>query len=46
MVLDGHEGSEYDRIIQVVPDFQADGTIEYLAIRDNTLYRVTQFPEK
>ncbi len=40
MVVDGREGQEYDEIIGNGCSFRADGTTEYLAVKDKVLYRV------
>jgi hypothetical protein len=47
LVTDGIEGPEYDDIIRNMPygrppAFRPDGAVEYLAVRGNFLYRVTQ----
>jgi len=40
VVLDGKEGPQYD-YIAAGPVFRKDGSLEYLAVRGETLYRVT-----
>ena len=42
VVIDGREGPWYDVMIQNGPTFHPDGSLEYLAIKENTLYRVQQ----
>ena len=44
IVLDGHAGEEFDQICDGSPFFNPDGVLEYLAIRNNTLYRVKCVP--
>ena len=46
LVLDGQKGQEYDRVSKNGPSFTPDGTIEYLAIKDGTLYRVKHVPDQ
>jgi hypothetical protein len=38
--VDGQPGPEYDVVFQGAPTFRADGTLEYLAEKEKTLYRV------
>jgi len=43
VVVDGQAGPEYDAIVRFDPaklTFDADGALEYLASKDQTLYRV------
>jgi hypothetical protein len=42
MVMANKEGPEYDQIGEGGLVWTGDGTIEYLAIRDGTIYRVKQ----
>ena len=42
MVVDGVVRAEYDRIY--TPTFNPDGSLEYLAVKDNSLYRVQHLP--
>lgn len=44
VVVDGKEGPQYDGIIKARLTFLADKTIEYLAHKDGTLYRVKHLP--
>ena len=37
---DGHLGNEYDSIVMNTVHFLADGSLEYVGVRNNTLYRV------
>lgn len=46
-VTDGVEGSEYDDILRgrsygAAPAFRPDGGVEYLAVKNNVLYRVLE----
>jgi hypothetical protein len=40
----GRPGPEYDVICKGGPTFRSDGTLEYLPIKDNVLYRVKHPP--
>jgi hypothetical protein len=40
VVLDSEEGPAYDKIIENGPSFRSDFSLEWLAIKDNSLYRV------
>ena len=40
-VVDGEEGKPYDRIIKTWRPFEADSTVDYMAVKEGTLYRVT-----
>jgi hypothetical protein len=40
MVSESWEGPEHDEIIGKASPFRADGTIEYLVVKDKILYRV------
>src|SRR5690606_25673501 len=40
VVLDGTPGPLFDQILEGGPRFQAGGVLEYLAVRDDHLYRV------
>lgn len=40
VVLDGHEGPLYDKIVKGGPAFHQNGTLEYLAEKEGGLYRV------
>ena len=42
VVVDGKEGRDYDEVIVGDPVYQADGTWQYLAVRNGALYRVRQ----
>jgi Tol biopolymer transport system component len=42
MVVDGRLGPEFDRVWE--PSFGADESVEYLAVKDTTLYRVRHLP--
>ena len=42
VVLDGAPGPEYDEVIRGGPAFRADGKLEFLAIQQGILYRVTR----
>jgi dipeptidyl aminopeptidase/acylaminoacyl peptidase len=42
VVADGQAGAAYDAIGLGSPSFNPDGTMEYLAIKDGSLYRVQQ----
>jgi hypothetical protein len=46
VVVDGQEaGAEYyDGIVKNGPTFHSDGVLEYLGIKDNSLYRVKYIP--
>jgi Tol biopolymer transport system component len=44
VVIDGQEGPEYEVIVKGGPTFRADGTLEYLAIKSSSLYRVKHKP--
>lgn len=44
VVIDGQAGPEYGMIVKGGPTFQADGTLEYLAIKSSGLYRVKHRP--
>jgi hypothetical protein len=44
VVIDGQAGPEYEVIVKGGPTFQADGTLEYLAIKSSGLYRVKHQP--
>jgi hypothetical protein len=44
VVVDGQAGAEYDAIGKNGPTFHSDGVLEYLAIKDNSLYRVKHIP--
>ena len=46
MMVDGqeYEGGEYDRVGKEGPIFHPDGVLEYLAIKDDALYRVEDIP--
>ena len=44
VVIDGQEGPTYKQIITSVPVFDSSGALEYLAVRDGTLYRVKHVP--
>jgi len=46
VVVDGQAGEEYDKIGIRSPAFTADGVVEYLAIKDLTLYRVRLIPPR
>ena len=41
VVLDGQPGPDFEIIPANRPAFRPDGGLEYLAIRENSLYRVT-----
>ena len=43
-VVDDQAGPEYDAIGSGGPSFHADGVLEYLAIKNGTLYRVKHVP--
>jgi len=43
IVVDGREGPVYDAI-PGGPTFRADGTLEYLTVKDGVLLRVKQLP--
>jgi hypothetical protein len=43
-VLDGRPGTEYDEIFGYSLTFNPDGTLEYLAAKDKSLYRVKYIP--
>lgn len=43
-VMDRQEGPAYDVICGGPPEFNADGSLEYLAVRQNVLYRVKHVP--
>jgi WD40 repeat protein len=45
VVLDGQLGPEYEGIVEGGPTFQSDGSLEYLAIRSESLYRVKHWQE-
>jgi len=45
MVLDGTAGPEFDQFIANRPVFLLDGTLEYLAIRGSSLFRVRHIPQ-
>ena len=42
LVVDGVEGPNYSAILLNGPSFHADGTLEFLAIKEGKLYRVKQ----
>jgi hypothetical protein len=44
VLLDGQAGAAYDSIIPNGPTFYPDGVLEFLAIKDNSLYRVRYIP--
>ena len=44
VVMDGQAGAEYDGIAEGTPIFSPDGVLEYLAIKDDSLYRVKHIP--
>jgi hypothetical protein len=44
VVVDGEPGPAFDRLFDRVPEFLADGSLEYPALRGKTLYRVTHAP--
>lgn len=44
VVVDGEPGPQYDSIIPGGPSFRPDGTIEWLALKDGGLWRVTVPP--
>lgn len=41
VVLDGAPGPLFDRLFDIVPEFRPDGSLDYPAVRDNVLYRVS-----
>lgn len=41
VVLDGAPGPLFDRLFDITPDFEPDGSLQYPAVREHTLYRVT-----
>jgi hypothetical protein len=44
VVVDGQAGAEYDGIAQGSLIFTPDGVLEYLAIKEDSLYRVKYIP--
>ena len=44
VVEDGQPGAQYEGIVTNGLAFRPDGILEYLAIRDNSLYRVKHIP--
>ena len=44
VVLDGQAGGEYDQIPVIKLSFNGDGSLDYLAVKDGTLYRVQNVP--
>jgi len=42
--VDGQAGATYDMVIKNGPTFHADGALEFLAVKDNSLYRVKYVP--
>jgi hypothetical protein len=46
VVVNGEPGPQYDNILQGGPVVQDDGTTEYLAMKDKTIYRVKHAPKK
>ena len=45
MVLDGRKGPAYGQIVEHGPTFRADGTLEYLAFKGGSIYRVKHVPQ-
>jgi hypothetical protein len=45
VVLDGQELSGYDVVVSNGPSFHEDGTLEFLAVRADMLYRVRVQPK-
>lgn len=46
VVVDGHVGSKYDKVVRNGPRLDPNGSAEYLAVNGTTLYRVRQILEK
>ena len=46
VVVNGEPGHRYDNIIQGGPSVKNDGTAEYLALKEETIYRVKHAPVK
>ena len=46
VVVDGQAGAVYDQIGKGSPIFGPDGSLEYLAIREHSLYRVQYVPTR
>ena len=46
VVLDGTESMKYDTILQGAPMFGGDGVLEFLAVKENSLYRVKYVPRR
>ena len=44
VVVDGQAGAEYDGIEKGSPIFSPDGVLEYLAIKEGSLYRIKYTP--
>jgi hypothetical protein len=44
VVVDGQPGPPYDELGENGPTFDSDGVLEYLAFKDNSLWRVKHIP--